>query len=238
MDGTNKIGERRGRRQSWAELEGGRDGRLQRRRKLRHPVAEHGRSGCDLGDGRDQHDRQRRAASNPGPSWKAVGTGDFNGDGKSDILLQNTDGQVAIWEMNGTNMIGSGTGRDNPGPSWHAIGTGGGGSDILFQNTSGQIIALGNARKRDSRRRPDQPQSWVELACDRADLSQKGEQSRLWSKAAAISALRDDRSGFEPDAKCPSASLSRRPCFAVKEFLWRERCPQVRIRPRAPAPEA
>ena len=28
---------------------------------------------------------------NPGPSWKAVGTGDFNGDGHSDILWQNTD---------------------------------------------------------------------------------------------------------------------------------------------------
>ena len=27
---------------------------------------------------------------NPGPSWKAVGTGDFNDDGHSDILLQNT----------------------------------------------------------------------------------------------------------------------------------------------------
>jgi serralysin len=34
---------------------------------------------------------------NPGPTWKAVGTGDFDGDGKSDILWQNTDGQAAIW---------------------------------------------------------------------------------------------------------------------------------------------
>ena len=23
---------------------------------------------------------------NPGPAWKAIGTGDFNGDGRSDIL--------------------------------------------------------------------------------------------------------------------------------------------------------
>ena len=27
---------------------------------------------------------------NPGPAWKAIGTGDFNGDGDSDILFQNT----------------------------------------------------------------------------------------------------------------------------------------------------
>ena len=29
---------------------------------------------------------------NPGPSWQVKGTGDFNGDGKSDILWQNNDG--------------------------------------------------------------------------------------------------------------------------------------------------
>ena len=38
---------------------------------------------------------------NPGPSWKAIGTGDFGG-GPSDILWQNANGQAAIWEMNGT----------------------------------------------------------------------------------------------------------------------------------------
>ena len=47
--------------------------------------------------------------ANPGPSWKAIGTGDFNGDGHSDILWQNTSGQAAIWEMNGTNVIGDGS---------------------------------------------------------------------------------------------------------------------------------
>ena len=55
---------------------------------------------------------------NPGPSWKAVGTGDFNGDGLSDILWQNTStGQASIWEMNGNNLIGGGPVSPNPGPS-------------------------------------------------------------------------------------------------------------------------
>jgi beta-glucanase (GH16 family) len=67
---------------------------------------------------------------------------DFNGDGHSDILWQNTNGQAAIWEMNGTNVIGNSMVGANPGPSWKAIGTGDfngdGHSDILWQNTDGQ----------------------------------------------------------------------------------------------------
>jgi len=75
---------------------------------------------------------------NPGPGWKAIGTGDFNGDHHSDILLQNaSSGQITIWEMNGLNSIGGGAVGANPGPSWHAIGTNGG-ADILLQSTSGQ----------------------------------------------------------------------------------------------------
>jgi hypothetical protein len=76
---------------------------------------------------------------NPGPAWRAVGTGDFNKDGNSDILWQNkSTGQVSIWEMDGNTRIGGGAVTPIPGPSWHAIGTGAGGADILFQNTSGQ----------------------------------------------------------------------------------------------------
>ena len=70
---------------------------------------------------------------NPGPSWHAVGTGDFNGDGLSDILWQNSSGEVVIWEMNGTNVIGSGS-LGNPGPSWHAIGTGDFNGDGLLRH--------------------------------------------------------------------------------------------------------
>jgi hypothetical protein len=60
-------------------------------------------------------------ASNPGLSWSAVGTGDFNHDGQSDILWQNASGQASIWEMSGTNVIGGGPVASNPGPSWRAL---------------------------------------------------------------------------------------------------------------------
>ncbi len=83
---------------------------------------------------------------NPGPSWKAIGTGDFNGDGLSDILWQNTSsGQVSIWEMNGNSLIGGGpvTAQSRAGLESGGTGdfNGDGHSDILFQNTtsSGQV---------------------------------------------------------------------------------------------------
>ena len=80
---------------------------------------------------------------NAGPSWREIGTGDFNDDGQPDILLRNTNGQVGIWEMNGANIISAAAVGFNPGPSWQEVGTGDfnddGHSDILLQNTNGQI---------------------------------------------------------------------------------------------------
>ena len=60
---------------------------------------------------------------NPGPSWHVIGLGDFNHDGRSDILWQNDSGEAAIWEMNGTNVIATAS-LGNPGPDWHILGTG------------------------------------------------------------------------------------------------------------------
>jgi ELWxxDGT repeat protein len=83
--------------------------------------------------------------ANPGPSWQIVGTGYFDGlggGGDSDILWQNTNGQAAIWLMNGTTPVSEPVVGANPGPSWHIVGTGDfngdGNSDILWQNTNGQ----------------------------------------------------------------------------------------------------
>ena len=76
----------------------------------------------------------------PGAKWQVKATGDFDGDGKSDILLQYADtGAVYVWQMNGTNIIKGGFvgGDSGPGAKWQVKGTGDfngdGKSDILLQ---------------------------------------------------------------------------------------------------------
>jgi FG-GAP-like repeat len=77
-------------------------------------------------------------------SWKAAGTGDFNGDGKSDILWRNNDGSVAVWQMDGTTVVTSSlTSTPKLDNSWKTAGisdfNGDGQSDILWRNDDGSI---------------------------------------------------------------------------------------------------
>jgi hypothetical protein len=110
----------------------------------------------------------------PGPAWRAVGTGDFNGDGHSDILWQNTTtGQVSVWEMDGNTRIGGGAVSPSPGPSWRAVGTGDfngdGLSDILWQNANGQVAIWemdGNTRIGGGAVSPSPGPSWRAIGAD------------------------------------------------------------------------
>jgi FG-GAP-like repeat len=78
---------------------------------------------------------------NPGPAWEIKGTGDFNGDGNSDIIWQGDNGTAAMWLMDGPNATFVGAVGSNPGPSWEIKGTGDfngdGKSDILWQGQDG-----------------------------------------------------------------------------------------------------
>jgi hypothetical protein len=83
------------------------------------------------------------AVTTPGAAWKAIGAGDFNADGKSDIVWQNaTTKQVQVYLMDGASVTNTPVSQGASGLT--ALGTGDfngdGFSDVLFKNASGQAV--------------------------------------------------------------------------------------------------
>ena len=100
-------------------------------------------------DGLSKTEGSIGAPSGPGPQWQVKGTGDFDGDGVSDILWQNAKtGAVYVWQMTddglGIKAQGSVGGSVGPGVQWQVKGTGDfdgdGRSDILWQNSSTSAV--------------------------------------------------------------------------------------------------
>jgi hypothetical protein len=61
----------------------------------------------------------------PNKDWRALSTGDYNGDGKSDILLQDgATGDCFVWEMKGIELLSETSsgyvGWRPPSADWHA----------------------------------------------------------------------------------------------------------------------
>src|SRR5262249_32071113 len=95
-----------------------------------------------------------------GPTWHIVAAADFDSDAKlplsnpsvaSDLLWQNDNGDLALWQSTGSNVnpsalnIFNQENLPNPGAGWHVAGAndfdGNEAADILFQHDSG-VLAI------------------------------------------------------------------------------------------------
>jgi serralysin len=77
-----------------------------------------------------------------GLDWRVMGCGDFNADGRSDIAWRNVDGSIAVWLMDGVNVIGAGI-TAALGHDWSLALTadwnGDGRTDFIFRHVNGMV---------------------------------------------------------------------------------------------------
>ena len=110
-------------------------------------------------------------------------THDFNGDGKSDIAWRSVNGDVAIWLMNGGQVLSSGTLGNIP-TTWSIVGqrdfNADGKSDLLWRNSNGDLAVwlMNGAAVISSLSVANVPTSWS--VAGTGDFNNDGRGDILW----------------------------------------------------------
>ena len=85
----------------------------------------------------------------PDALWSNVATSDFNGDGHADMLWRNSNGTLALWQMNGSSITSSNSpayqgSAVSPDASWNVAATadftGDGEAEILWRQNNGSLV--------------------------------------------------------------------------------------------------
>ena len=129
-------------------------------------------------------------------SWKVAGVGDFNGDGRDDILWRNDNGQLSDWlgQANGGFVGNDGNALVSVSTSWKVIGVGDfngdGRDDILWRSNTGTLSnwlgqANGGFVANDGNALTNVPLSWH--IAQIGDFNGDGRDDILW---------RSDTGGF------------------------------------------
>ena len=142
--------------------------------------------------------------------WHVVGTGDFNGDGRDDILWRNNDGTVSDWlgQANGGFILNDAAALTVVPTAWFVAGTGDfngdGRDDILWRNNDGTLSnwlgqANGGFVANDANAAAFVPTSWTVVAT--GDYNGDGRDDILWrnSDGTVSNWLGQANGGFTPN---------------------------------------
>jgi Fibronectin type III domain/FG-GAP-like repeat len=125
-------------------------------------------------------------------NWQMVGSGDFNGDGETDIVWQHTDGWISVWLLRGTTLL---DGRlfqpDRVDPVWRITAVADldndGKSDLIWRHRTNGYVSVwfmnGTSMREGQLLEPGQVADLDWVIVGAADFDGDGHGDLLWRHA-------------------------------------------------------